>query len=177
MKQQLLLLEDVESLGRKGEVVTAKPGYIRNFLLPQGFAVIASANTLRKQERLRKEREKQALVDRKDSEELAAKLEGITVETRVKVDPEGHMYGSVSAADIAKLFQSQGFPLEKKNILVTRPIKETGPHKLAVKLKEGVSVSCILQIIPEGVVATGIEAVVAPIPVEGEVKTEETSAE
>src|SRR6185436_6043291 len=118
MKQQLLLLEDVEALGRKGEVVSAKPGYIRNFLLPQGFAVIASTNTLRKQERLRKEREKQAIVDRKESEELAAKLEGITVETKVKVDPEGHMYGSVSAADIAKLFQSQGFPLEKKNILV-----------------------------------------------------------
>jgi large subunit ribosomal protein L9 len=177
MKQQLLLLEDVESLGRKGEIVSAKPGYIRNFLLPKGVAVIASPNTLRKQERLRKEREKQALVDRKESEELAAKLEGITIETKVKVDPEGHMYGSVSAADIAKLFQAQGFPLEKKNILVARPIKETGLHKLSIKLKEDVPVSCNLQIIPEGVVATGTEAVVAPIPVEGERKAEETQTE
>ena len=176
MKQQLLLLEDVDALGRKGEIVSAKPGYTRNFLLPKGFAVIASTNTLRKQERLRAEREKQAVVDRKESEELAANLEGITLETRVKVDPEGHMYGSVSAADIAQLFQEKGFPLEKKNILVTRPIKETGSHKLSIKLKEGVPVSCILQIIPEGIVAAGIEAVVAPIPVE-EGKAEETTPE
>jgi large subunit ribosomal protein L9 len=176
MKQQLLLLEDVESLGRKGEVVSAKPGYIRNFLLPKGYAVIASANTLRKQERLRAEREKQALIDRKESEELAAKLEGISVETKVKVDPEGHMYGSVSAADIAQLLQEMGFPLEKKNILVTRPIKETGAHKISIKLKEGVPVSCMLQIIPEGVIAAGVEAVTAPIPVEAE-KVEENPTE
>lgn len=177
MKQQLLLLEDVESLGRKGEVVSAKPGYIRNFLLPKGYAVIASTNTLRKQERLRAEREKQALIDRKESEELAAKIEGMILETKVKVDPEGHMYGSVSATDIAQLFQENGFALEKKNILVTRPIKATGAHKISIKLKEGVPVNCILQITPEGVVAAGIEAVTAPIPVEVEEKTEETPAE
>lgn len=177
MKQQLLLLEDVESLGRKGEVVSAKPGFIRNFLLPKGYAVIASANTLRKQERLRAEREKQALIDRKESEELAVKIEGMSLEIKVKVDPEGHMYGSVSAADIAQLFQDKGFALEKKNILVSRPIKETGTHKISLKLKEGVPVSCVLQIIPEGVVAAGIEAVTAPIPVEGETEAEETAPE
>jgi hypothetical protein len=76
------------------------------------------------------------------------------------------------------LFQQQGFPLEKKNILVTRPIKETGSHKLSLKLKEGIPSSCILQIIPEGgVVAAGTEAVVAPIPVEGDKSAEEHSAE
>jgi len=173
MKQQLLLLEDVDGLGRKGEVVSAKPGYVRNFLLPQGCAVIASPNTLRKQERLRKEREQQALVDRKEAEELAAQIEGITLETKVKVDPEGHMYGSVTAADIALLFQEKGFSIEKKNVLVSRPIKETGTHKLSLRLKEGIPVSCTLVIVPEGVVAAGIESVVAPIPVEGEPQTEE----
>ncbi len=167
MKQQLLLLEDVESLGKKGEVVSAKPGYIRNYLLPKGFAVIASPNTLRKQERLRHEREKQAIVDRKDSEELAAKVEGMTLEIKVKVDPEGHMYGSVSSSDIAGLFKVQGLPLEKKNIVLPRPIKETGSHKLTLKLKEGVVASCMLNVIAEGVVAAGIEEVTAPIPVEG----------
>ena len=177
MKQQLLLLEDVESLGRKGEVVSAKPGYIRNFLLPKGCAVIASANTLRKQERLRVEREKQATIDRKESEDFAAKIEGITVETKVKVDPEGHMYGSVTAADIAQLFQEIGIPLEKKNILVTRPIKETGIHKLSIKLKEGVPAACILKITPEGVASAGIESVIAPIPSEGIEKEEKTPAE
>jgi large subunit ribosomal protein L9 len=166
MKQQLLLLQDVEALGKKGEIVSAKPGYVRNFLLPQGFAVIASPNTLRKQERLRAERAKQAIVDRKESEELAAQIEGIVLETRVKVDPEGHMYGSVSAADIAALFQEKGLTVERKSVLVNKPIKETGVHKINLKLKEGVTASCQLTIIPEGIKATGIEAVTAPLPTE-----------
>ncbi len=168
MKQKLLLLEDVEALGRKGEVVSAKPGYVRNFLLPQRLAVIASANTLRKQERLKAEREKQAVVDRKESEELAIQIEASTLETKVKVDPEGHMYGSVSAGDIAALFQEKGLPIEKKYIQLNKPIKETGAHKLSLKLKEGIIVNCMLNIIPEGgpIRAAGIEAVTAPIPVE-----------
>jgi large subunit ribosomal protein L9 len=170
MKQQLLLLEDVEALGKKGEIVSAKPGYVRNFLLPQGYAVIASANTLRKQERLRAEREKQAIIDRKESEELAAQIGSITLDTRVKVDPEGHMYGSVSAGDIALLFQERGLPVDKKSVQLTKPIKETGVHKISLKLKEGIMVTCNLNIIPEGGVLKGAEAVIAPIP------TEETQA-
>ncbi len=167
MKQQLLLLQDVDALGKKGDVVSAKSGYVRNFLVPQKLAVIASPNTLRKQERLREERAKQAVVDLKESEDLAKQIESIILETRVKVDPEGHMYGSVSAADIALLFQQNGLPVERKYVQLTRPIKVTGVHKISLKLKEGVAVVCSLNIIPEGVIATGIESVVAPIPVEG----------
>lgn len=173
MKQQLLLLEDVESLGKKGELVTAKPGYVRNFLLPKKLAVVASMNTLRKQEKLKEERAKQAIIDQKESEELAQQIESILLETKTKVDPEGHMYGSVSAGDIALLFQQQGLPVERKNILLTRPIKETGVHKLSLKLKEGITATCTLTIHPEGGPALhrGIEAVTAPLP------TEEASSE
>jgi large subunit ribosomal protein L9 len=167
MKQQLLLLEDVDSLGKKGEIVTAKPGFVRNFLIPQGFAVTANSNTLKKQERLREERAKQAEVDSKESLALAAQVESAALEIRVKVDPEGHMYGSVSASDIAQLFQLQGLAVEKKYIQLTRPIKETGVHKISLKLKEGVPAVCQLSIIPEGISTAGIEAVVAPIPMEG----------
>jgi large subunit ribosomal protein L9 len=170
MKRQLLLLQDVDALGKKGELVTAKPGYIRNFLLPQGFAVVASANTLRKQESLRAERAKQAIIDRKEAEELAAQVQTISLEIKVKVDPEGHMYGSVSATDIARLFQEQGLPVEKKSVMVTKPIKETGVHKISLRLKEGVTIQVPLAIIPEGIKAVGIEQVVAPLPVEEETK-------
>ena len=166
MKQQLLLLEDVDALGKKGEVVTAKPGYVRNFLLPKRLAVVASANTLRKQERLRNERAQQAIIDRQESEELAKQIETISLETKVKVDPEGHMYGSVSAADIAQLFQERGLPVERRNIALNKPIKETGVHKLSIKLKEGIVISCDLTIIPEGLKHAGVENVVKPIRVE-----------
>lgn len=172
MKQQLLLIEDVEALGRKGEIVTAKPGYVRNFLLPRGLAVIASPHTLRKQESLRAEREKQAIVDRQESEALAKQLEGVILEIKVKVDPEGHMYGSVATADISNLFQEKGLPIEKKYIQLTRPIKETGAHKISIKLKEGIAVVCQLTIIPEGMIMTGKEAVTAPISVTEEEKSE-----
>lgn len=163
MKQQLLLIEDVDSLGRKGEIVSARPGYVRNFLLPRGLAVIASQHTLRKQEALRKEREKQAIVDRQESEKLAATLSGVVLETKVKVDPEGHMYGSVSANDIVHLFQDLGFAIDRKYIQLNKPIKQTGVHKISLKLKEGVMVEMQLSIIPEGLVMTGVEAVTAPI--------------
>jgi len=166
MKQQLLLLQDVESLGKKGEVVTAKPGYVRNFLFPNGLAVVASANTLRKQERLRSERAEQAIVDRQESEELAKQIEAVLLEIKVKVDPEGHMYGSVTAADIAQIFQERGLPVERKNVMLTKPIKETGLKEISIKLKEGVNIVTKLTIIPEGinVAAAGIENVVKPIP-------------
>jgi large subunit ribosomal protein L9 len=166
MKQQLLMLHDVDGLGKKGDVVSAKSGYVRNFLIPKKLAVIASPNTLRKQERLREERAKQAVVDRKEAEELAKQIDSVILETRVKVDPEGHMYGSVSGADVALLFQQQGLPVDRKFVQMTRPIKTTGVHQIALKLKEGVVVTCSLNIIPEGVVAAGIEAVTAPILVE-----------
>ncbi len=166
MKQQLLLLDDVDSLGRKGELVTAKPGYVRNFLLPRGLAIVATPHTLRKQEALKVERAKQAIIDRQESEKLAAALEGLVLEIKVKVDPEGHMYGSVSIADIAGLFAEKGLPVEKKYILMTRPLKETGIHKIPLKLKEGISVTCHLTVIPEGLVMTGAASVTAPIPEE-----------
>ena len=166
MKQQLLLLQDVEALGQKGDVVSAKPGYVRNYLLPQGFAVIASANTLRKRERLKQERERQAVVDRQEADELRQQVESLILETRVKVDPEGRMYGSVSALDIAHLYQQNGLPVEKRYIQMTRPIKETGVHKIPLKLKEGVPATCTLHIIPEGLTRLEIAAVVAPLPSE-----------
>ncbi len=172
MKQQLLLLQDVEALGQKGDVVSAKPGYVRNYLLPQGFAVIASPNALRKRERLRQERAQQAIVDRREADELAKQVESLIVETRVKVDPEGHMYGSVSALDVANLYQQNGLPVEKRYIHLPRPIKATGVHKIPLKLKEGVTATCTLHIIPEGMASLGVESVVAPLPTESSEQSE-----
>lgn len=174
MKQQLLLLEDVEALGKKGEVVSVRPGYVRNFLLPQGLAVVATPNMLRKQERLRKERGQQAVIDRQESEKLAQQMEGLLLEIKVKVDPEGHMYGSVSALDIARLLQEKNLPIEKKNVQLPRPIKETGVHKISLKLKEGIAAFCQLTILPEIEGALpGTEAVTAPLSTAEEPKPEE----
>lgn len=150
MKQQLLLLEDVDGLGRCGEVVTAKPGFVRNFLLPQQKALVADKHTLKLQTRLKEEREKLALVDRAESEKFAASLQGLTISTEVKVDTEGRMYGSVTSVDIVRLLQAKGFPLERKNVVLLQPLKKLGTHTVNLKLKEGVLGTFILEITPEG---------------------------
>lgn len=150
---KLLLKEDVDALGRKGEIVTVKPGYARNFLLPQGLALIADANALRMQERLKEERKKQAVVDLKESEILAEKMKGIVLTTNVKVDQEGHMYGSVTAHDLMKqLEQEHGIILGKRDIQLKHPIKTLGSHTIEVKLKEGVKTEFGVTIHAEGVV-------------------------
>ncbi|MBA3722799.1 MAG: 50S ribosomal protein L9 [Parachlamydiaceae bacterium] len=150
MAAQVLLLEDVEALGRSGEIVNVKPGYARNFLLPQGFAVIADKKALRMQQRLQEEREKRAIVDKKDSEDMASRIEGKTLTKVVKVDQEGHMYGSVTSTDVHHLLQDElKIQLDKKNVALKHPIKATGVHTILVKLKEGVTAQFHLKVISE----------------------------
>lgn len=146
MQNQLLLIEDVDNLGRSGDVVSARPGYARNFLIPQKKAVVADKFTLRMQARLKEERAKRAEVDRKDAEIIAQKINSMVLEIEVKVDPEGHMYGSVAALDIVTAFEKEGFQLERKNVVLPHPIKEVGVHTIQLKLKEGVPASFTLKI-------------------------------
>ena len=154
MANKLLLIEDVDSLGRSGDIVSVRPGYARNYLLPMGLAVVADKNALRMQTRLQEERRQKAIVDRNESEELAARLEGQSISKVVKVDHEGHMYGSVSAADIVHLLhEGLSITLEKRAIQLKHAIKETGVHTILVKLKEGVEASFTLKVEPD--VVTG----------------------
>jgi len=160
MAIKLLLIEDVESLGRKGSIVSVRTGYARNFLVPQKLAMIADKNTLRMKERLQEEREKQAAIDLKDSEAVAKNFENKTVNIFVKVDHDGHMYGSVSSADVLHLIQDQlNLVIEKRSINMKHHIKAIGTHKIEIKLKEGVTSSVNVRILPEGAV---IEDEVAP---------------
>ncbi len=149
MANQLLLIKDVEDLGRSGDLVKVRPGYARNFLLPQQKAVIADKRTLRMQARLKEERAKQAEIDKKDAEILAQKINGMELTITVKVDPEGHMYGSVGAVDITRLFEEKGYTLEKRNVVLPQPIKALGVHNISLKLKEGVPAACTLTIVAE----------------------------
>ncbi len=146
----LLLLEDVNGLGRKGEVVVAKAGHIRNYLIPKNKAVVADKNALRIQERLRVERSKQAQIDKSASEQLASQVNGLTLKTHVKVDPDGRMYGSVKAGDIVEILERESIHIEKQFVVLPKPIKETGLHPIDLRLKEGIEATFKLKVIPEG---------------------------
>ncbi len=138
MQNQLLLLEDVEELGRSGDLVVVKPGYARNFLIPQKKAVVADKYTLRLRARLTEERAQKAIVDKKASEEIAEKYTSLDLSIEVKVDADGRMYGSVGATDIVKICAAQGLEIEKKSVVLAHPIKTVGVHNIQLKLKEGV---------------------------------------
>lgn len=146
MGNQLLLIEDIEDLGRSGDIVSTKPGYARNFLLPQKKAVVANKNTLRMQARLKEERAKRAVVDKKEAEDAAARIGAMALTIVVKIDQEGHMYGSVTALDIVRLFENEGITLEKRNVILPHPIKQLGDHPVQLKLKEGVPAAFTLKV-------------------------------
>jgi large subunit ribosomal protein L9 len=113
MAQKILLLEDVEHVGRKGEIASVKSGFAYNFLIPQGHALVANKAALRQQARLLEERRVQSERDHKESLEMASKLDGETVETMAKIDHEGHMYGSVTVLGIIELVKLKtGIDLE-----------------------------------------------------------------
>lgn len=149
MKNQLLLIEDVEDVGRSGDVVSVKPGYARNFLLPKKKAVVADKHTLTWQAKLKEERSKRAEVDRKEAEALSESINGMVHTIVVKVDPEGHMYGSVSATDIVKLFADQGIEIQRRNVILQLPIKGTGVYDINLRLKEGVPATFTLKVFSE----------------------------
>lgn len=151
MATKILLLEDVDNLGNKGEIVNVKSGYAYNFLIPKKFALVADANAVRRQVKLQEERRIKAVEDRKVADEIAAKLNGETFTTEVKVDHDGHMYGSVSSLDIVHLIKMQtGIEIEKRFVQLKHAIKQTGVHEIALRLKEGVEATIHLKVLAEG---------------------------
>jgi large subunit ribosomal protein L9 len=151
MATKLLLIDDVEDLGRSGDIVSVKPGYARNRLIPMGAAIIADKNALKRQARLQEERIQKAADDKSHAEGIAKEIEGKIVKTSVKVDHDGHMYGSVSIADIVHLMQEQTqIQLEKRWIQLKHPIKKTGLYNILLKLPEGVTSAFQLKILAEG---------------------------
>ncbi len=159
MAIKILLLKDVDKLGRAGDIVSARPGYIRNYLLPHGFAEIATKLALHKQARIQEERRQQAILDKADAEKVSEALKQIQLTTIVKVDHEGHMYGSVSSLDIVHLIKEQsGIEIERRNVQLKHPLKNTGKHTIPLKLKEGVAAELIIDIIAEGAPETAPQA-------------------
>lgn len=147
MASKLLLVEDVEHLGRKGDLVSVRGGFARNFLLPKGKAVVADTRTIRMQAKLQAERLQRAQEDRQEAEKLAARFVDLVIETTVNTDQEGKMYGSVTTADIVALLLDQHkIEIEKRYVHLKHPIKELGSHTIHFRLNEGVEAECALKV-------------------------------
>ncbi len=146
---QVILRTDVADLGRAGEVVDVKPGYARNYLIPQGLAYSASESNVR---RLEGERQQAQLsMDRqKDrAERLATELEGRSVSFKVKAGEEGRLFGSVTTGDIAEQLTSEGVTIDRRDIMLEEPIKELGVFRVPVRLHADVRPELTVWVVAE----------------------------
>jgi large subunit ribosomal protein L9 len=138
---QLILLERVEKLGQMGQRVDVRPGYARNYLLPQRKALRATRENLAYFETQRAQLEATNLHKKAEAIEVGAKVEGVKVVIVRQAGESGQLYGSVSARDIAEAVTASGFSIEKRQVVLDRPIKNLGLHPVRVVLHPEVSVT------------------------------------
>ena len=146
---QVILKEDIHNLGYKDDIVTVKDGYGRNYLIPQGKAVIASESAKKVlAENLRQRAHKLAKI-KADAEALAAKIEGIVLQLGVKTSSTGTIFGSVNTIQVADALAQKGFESDRKIIQIKESIKEVGTYSAVVKLHKGVSANITLEVVAE----------------------------
>ncbi len=146
---KILLLEDVDKLGRAGTIVEVKDGYARNYLIPTGKAIRVTPGTIKEVETRQKLIERKRNKARLRAENLKRKLESITLKVRVKVGPEDKLYGSVTPAMIVQELEKLGISLDKSSVLLERPIKELGEKVIQVKLFEDIKAELKVEILPD----------------------------
>ena len=143
---QVILLERVSKLGQMGDVVDVKPGYARNFLLPQGKAQTASETNITAFEKQKSQLETKNLETKKEADALLGKLDGQTFVVIRSASDSGALYGSVSPRDAAEVATSAGFSIDRKQIALVKPIKELGLHEMSVVLHPEVTATIILNV-------------------------------
>ncbi|MBT4917068.1 50S ribosomal protein L9 [Candidatus Peregrinibacteria bacterium] len=131
---QVLLNKDVKKRGYRGDIIDVKPGYFRNYLLPNGIAVLATKDVLALAEKRNEKRVMQKEQILENSKDAAAKLKGLTVTLKEKVSEKGHLYGSVAEQEVLDAIKAATNLELSKDLILMDPIKELGEHKIAVKL-------------------------------------------
>lgn len=131
---EVILKQDVENLGAAGELVSVKPGYARNYLIPQGLALRATEGNRRRLEEERRHTQRAEERERERAEALAEKLDGRSLTFTVMAGEEGRLYGSVTNVDIADALEREGLPVDRRTVLLDEPIKELGVYRVPIRL-------------------------------------------
>lgn len=135
---KVILADDVRGLGHRGDTVTVKPGYARNFLFPQGVAYEATSANVRKLSEEQKKYDEKMLREEAVAQNAAKSVEGITVVVAKKAGEEGHLYGSVTASEIADALAAKGVEVDRRRIELAEPIRRLGTHTVHVRLHRDV---------------------------------------
>ena len=146
---EIILKEDVANVGYKDDIVTVKSGYGRNFLIPQGKAVIASESAKKVLAENQKQRAHKLAKIKQDASELAAKMEGLTLTIGAKTSSTGTIFGSVTNIQVAEELAKKGFEVDRKIIFIKDSVKEVGSYKAIIRLHKEVTVDIPFEVISE----------------------------
>jgi large subunit ribosomal protein L9 len=146
---KLILISDVDALGKRGDVVDVAEGYARNFLLPRKKAVRANEGALAQAEAVREARVESERKAREDAERLATQLVGSRVVIAAQAGDEGQLYGSITSSDVVEgVKRFTGIELDRSTLEIAKPIKAIGLHEINIKLHEDVEFQLTLDVIP-----------------------------
>lgn len=145
---ELILKETITSLGQEGEVVKVKPGYGRNFLLPQGKAVLATSENLAVLEQNRANIAARLAKEQKIAQDIAKKISGLVIVIEQLAGQDERLFGSVTSADICAKFAELDVQLDKKQIVLSEPIKTLGETKVQIKVGFNVTTEVAINVVP-----------------------------
>jgi large subunit ribosomal protein L9 len=147
---KVVLRDDVENIGRKGDLIEVTDGFARNFLVPRGLAMKATKGVMQQAEAMRRNREARDARDREAAQALADQLTGQRIELRARAGEGGRLFGSVTSADVAHAVRAQtGVELDRRKTQLAEPLKELGAVEVPVKLHADVEVTLTVDVVPE----------------------------
>lgn len=145
---KVILIDEIRGLGGRGDVVTVKDGYARNFLIPKKLAQEATAGNLKAVEQLKKKWSLMAQEEKNAAQKAAESVSGTRIEIRKRVGEGGTLFGSVTAADIADALAAKGVDVDKRRIEIEHPIKTAGSHEVEVRLHREVTAKIQVEVLP-----------------------------
>lgn len=146
----ILLKEDIDNLGGRGEIVKVKSGYARNYLLPQGFAILATKGNIRQVEQERKVLLKKAAEEKATAEAQLDQMKSLSLRFERLAGESGTLFGSVTSMDVAEALEAKGYEIDRRKITLKSPIKELGEFTVPVKLHREVTLDLPVSVVPEG---------------------------
>jgi large subunit ribosomal protein L9 len=147
MATEVLLMADVANLGKAGDVVKVADGYARNYLQPQDLAAPVTQASLRRLDKLRKEREELSRIQRAEASTKAGKLKGLVLTITAKTTDGQRLYGSVTTSDLATQMEAKGVCVDRSQIVLAEPIKEIGTYTLDIKLHAEVTATITVSVV------------------------------
>lgn len=146
---EVILREDIKTLGKAGELVRVKPGYARNYLLPHGLAFEATAGNKKRIEAETRARGVRNAAEKTEADKAAARLSAVSLTIAGKAGEEGKLFGSVTAQDVADALAREGHAVDRRRIELEHPIKSLGEHVVSVRLHPEVHAEVRVSVVPE----------------------------